>query len=263
MDSETVWRALASPHRRKMLDSMREGPKTTGELWKELPGLSRFAVMQHLGVLAEAGLVLPRKEGRQRFNYLNPVPLREVYERWTTTFSSRAAEAALHLKRYAERIEEVKQMESTEFRLVKIELEMRVNAPREKVYRALTEEYPNWWPHRFKEDSTIYFENRVGGTLGEKFSNGGGAIYGTIVYMDAPRVLITSGMGALSRGMVGFNEEKLEEDGEWTVYKRALSMWGSIPPEMERMFTEGSRQIMETALRNYVEKGIKYGEVVQ
>src|SRR5690349_25008091 len=102
MDSETVWRALASPHRRKVLDLLRAGPRTTGDLARQLPDLSRFAVMQHLGVLQGAGLVLFRREGRQRFNYANAIPLRQMYERWVEPLSSSAAETALHMKRYAE-----------------------------------------------------------------------------------------------------------------------------------------------------------------
>src|SRR6202046_2983544 len=77
-----LWRALASPWRRRLLDLLRNGPATTGALARQVPELSRFAVMQHLGVLADAGVVLIERRGRDRFNYLNPVPLREWYERW-------------------------------------------------------------------------------------------------------------------------------------------------------------------------------------
>ena len=77
-----LWRALASPWRRRVLDLLREGPATTSALAAQLPELSRFAVMQHLGVLADAGVVIAERRGRDRYNYLNPVPLREWYERW-------------------------------------------------------------------------------------------------------------------------------------------------------------------------------------
>src|ERR1700692_947330 len=77
-----IWRALANPWRRRLLDRLQAAPATTGELAAGLPELSRCAVMQHLAVLAEAGLVLPERRGRDRVNHLNPVPLREWYERW-------------------------------------------------------------------------------------------------------------------------------------------------------------------------------------
>jgi len=238
---------------------MREGPRTTGELSKELPELSRFGVMQHLSVLESAGLVLSRREGRRRLNFVNPVPLREMYERWVSRHSSRAAETAQHLKRYAEqKHEEVQRMDTASFRLVKIELEMRINAPRERVFAALTTEYGNWWPHRFKPDSTCYCDARPGGEIGERFADGGGAIYGYIVYLDPGVKLVTSGMGALARGHVGYGVETLEDDGEGTLYKRSMTLWGDVPPEIEVMFREGSRQLMEDALRGYLESGKVY-----
>lgn len=259
MDSETVWRALASPHRRKLLDMMREGPRTTGQLARELPDLSRFAVMQHLGVLEQAGLVLYRKEGRKRFNYVNPIPLRQMYERWVNRYSSSAAETALHLKRYAETTKkEATKVDQNEFRLVKIEMEMRINAPRERVFAALTTEYDNWWPHRYKADSTCFVEPRVGGAVGEAFKNGGGAHHGRIVYYDPPHKIAWSGMGSMSRGSVGYTTDTLEEDGQGTIYQRVMTLWGAVPPEVEQMFREGSRQLMEQALVGYIERGERY-----
>ena len=77
-----LWRALASPVRRRLLDRLRAGPATTSALAGVLPSLSRFAVMQHLGVLTDAGVVVVERRGRDRVNHLNAVPLREWYERW-------------------------------------------------------------------------------------------------------------------------------------------------------------------------------------
>jgi DNA-binding transcriptional ArsR family regulator len=98
-----VWRALASPWRRRLLDQLRTGSATTGELAAQLPELSRFAVMQHLGVLVDAGLVLPERRGRDRVNHLNPVPLREWYERWVQPLADTGAAELLALKRAAEK----------------------------------------------------------------------------------------------------------------------------------------------------------------
>lgn len=82
-----VWKALAHPLRRRILDAMRTGPKTTGYLAMMFPKLSRFAVMQHLKVLVRAKLVIPKKSGRLRLNYINVVPIREIYERWVSQYS--------------------------------------------------------------------------------------------------------------------------------------------------------------------------------
>jgi DNA-binding transcriptional ArsR family regulator len=101
-DLSPVFRALASETRRAMLDALREGPLATGELVMRFPGLTRFAVMQHLKVLVRAGLVVSRKDGRVRMNFLNVVPIREVYERWVRGYEGLWAGALTNLKRRAE-----------------------------------------------------------------------------------------------------------------------------------------------------------------
>lgn len=98
-----VWRALAHPVRRRVLDMLSTRARTTGEVCEAFPRLSRFAVMKHLRVLEAARLVLPRKDGRQVWNHLNAVPLREVYERWVGGEESKLAAAVLRLRDAAER----------------------------------------------------------------------------------------------------------------------------------------------------------------
>jgi DNA-binding transcriptional ArsR family regulator len=97
-DLEKVWRALASPTRRRMLDLLRDGPMSTGDVAEKFSDLSRFAVMQHIGVLEEAGLVVARREGRTRFNYLNPVPIQRIYHRWVSKYQEPWAESLVSLK---------------------------------------------------------------------------------------------------------------------------------------------------------------------
>jgi len=99
---DLVWRALASPHRRRILDTLRHGSRTTGDLVDVFPDLSRYAVMQHLGVLVEAGLVLVHREGRIRWNSLNVVPLQRIHERWITPYQSLWATTMLDIKRRVE-----------------------------------------------------------------------------------------------------------------------------------------------------------------
>src|SRR5262245_20656180 len=94
-----VWRALANPVRRQLLDELGRGPRTTGDLAAALPELSRFAVMQHLEVLVDADLVLARRRGRERFNYLNAVPLQRWYERWVVPLAQRTASELLAVER--------------------------------------------------------------------------------------------------------------------------------------------------------------------
>ncbi|MEM7247135.1 MAG: metalloregulator ArsR/SmtB family transcription factor [Acidobacteriota bacterium] len=97
-DLAEVWKGLSNPIRRSMLDALRDGPLTTSELAELFPELSRFAVMQHLKVLEEGQLIIHRKSGRQRFNYLNPIPIQHVYHRWVRQYEANWAEALVSLK---------------------------------------------------------------------------------------------------------------------------------------------------------------------
>jgi DNA-binding transcriptional ArsR family regulator len=99
---DRVWKALSDPTRRRILDLLAQGQRTTGELAAAFPRLSRFAVMKHLAVLRRAGLLIVRREGRQRFNALDPVPLREVFRRWVGKYETIWADALLDIRDDAE-----------------------------------------------------------------------------------------------------------------------------------------------------------------
>ncbi len=98
---DLVWRALGDPSRRFILDRLRERPRTTGELGGYFES-TRFAVMKHLKVLEEAGLVVVERRGRERFNHINPVPIQEIYRRWIRPFEALPADRLLTIKRLAE-----------------------------------------------------------------------------------------------------------------------------------------------------------------
>jgi DNA-binding transcriptional ArsR family regulator len=98
-DADLVFKALADPTRRLLLDRLFEHDgMTLSELESEVPDLTRFGVMKHLGVLEDAGLVVTRKQGRHKHHFLNPVPLRLIYERWIDKYRDRRAAALLDLK---------------------------------------------------------------------------------------------------------------------------------------------------------------------
>lgn len=77
-----MFRALAAPVRRQLLDALRDHPQTTGELCARFAGLDRCTVMQHLKVLEAAELVIAHKVGRVRWNHLNALPIKEIHDRW-------------------------------------------------------------------------------------------------------------------------------------------------------------------------------------
>ena len=98
MDDDAVFRALADRSRRLLLDLLfeRDG-RSLGELDAELE-MTRFGVMKHLRVLEEAGLVVTRRRGREKLHFLNPVPIRQIHDRWIDKYTERQVTALADLK---------------------------------------------------------------------------------------------------------------------------------------------------------------------
>lgn len=99
--SDSVWTALSDGSRRKMLDLLREKSMTTSELCEYFP-FSRFAVMKHLKTLQKGGLIVVERNGRERINHLNPIPLQTMYRRWIRPFEKIHADRLVRLKAIAE-----------------------------------------------------------------------------------------------------------------------------------------------------------------
>ena len=102
MDDAQVFKALADPTRRHLLDRLfeRDG-RTLIELESGLE-MTRFGVMKHLKVLEEAGLVVTRRRGREKLHYLNPVPIRLIHDRWIDKYTERRVSALVDLKQELE-----------------------------------------------------------------------------------------------------------------------------------------------------------------
>jgi DNA-binding transcriptional ArsR family regulator len=98
MDDDRVFKALADPTRRLLLDRLyeRDG-RTLTELESQLE-MTRFGVMKHLRLLEDAGLVVSRKSGRTRLHFLNPVPIRQIHDRWIDKYTEHRASALAELK---------------------------------------------------------------------------------------------------------------------------------------------------------------------
>lgn len=95
---DLVFKALAAPVRRAMLDALKDNPLTTGELCAQFPALDRCTVMQHLKVLEAADLVIVHKVGRVRWNYLNALPIKEIHDRWIGPHAAQVVNALERLK---------------------------------------------------------------------------------------------------------------------------------------------------------------------
>ena len=98
VDDDRVFKALADPTRRHLLDRLFEQDgRTLGQLEEGLE-MTRFGVMKHLRVLEDAGLVVTRRAGREKHHFLNPVPIRELHDRWIDKYTERRVSALLDLK---------------------------------------------------------------------------------------------------------------------------------------------------------------------
>ena len=95
---DRVFRALASHHRRAILDVLRDQPLTTGTLCGQFPELDRCTVMQHLKVLESADLIIVERKGRERWNHLNPLPIHAIHERWIGPHAQSAVALLAKLK---------------------------------------------------------------------------------------------------------------------------------------------------------------------
>jgi uncharacterized protein YndB with AHSA1/START domain/DNA-binding transcriptional ArsR family regulator len=129
-DMAPVFRALADPGRRVLLDRLfeRDG-QTLGELCAALPEMTRFGVMKHLGVLEAAELVTTKRVGREKRHFLNPVPIRRAHDRWIGKFAEPVVGAMSFMKRHLEApMEPVDHVYS-----------VYIKASPERVWRAITD----------------------------------------------------------------------------------------------------------------------------
>lgn len=102
-DTDALFKALADPSRRKLLDLLHaHDGRTLGELCQHLD-MTRQGVTQHLALLEAANLVATLRQGREKLHFLNPVPLQEIYERWIAKFEKPRLKALANLKRRLEK----------------------------------------------------------------------------------------------------------------------------------------------------------------
>src|SRR6185312_12893930 len=161
-----LWRALASPWRRRLLDLLRDASATTGALASQLPELSRFAVIE--------------RRGRDRVNHLNPVPLREWYERWVQPMADTGAASLLALKRAAETGESIMSEPVDQIRTVRLAFELSIEASAQRTLEVMTQQSLDWNPVTYGEDRVrrVVLGPRVGGQHYEDWGDGRGHLYG-------------------------------------------------------------------------------------
>jgi uncharacterized protein YndB with AHSA1/START domain/DNA-binding transcriptional ArsR family regulator len=180
---EPVFRALADPSRRTLLDRLfeRDG-QTLGELVTALPQMTRIAVMKHLRILESAGLVVSHRSGRHRLHYLNPVPIRRIHERWLDKFGARSADLLISLQSYVE--DPTVATEPTQ--RPSLVSQIYIRATPEQVWRAITE---SEFTLRYYYASSVESTWQPGAPY-RYLIDGNEAIVGTVIEADPPHRLV-------------------------------------------------------------------------
>jgi uncharacterized protein YndB with AHSA1/START domain/DNA-binding transcriptional ArsR family regulator len=177
---EPAFRALADPHRRTLLDRLRERDgQTLGELVDALPTMTRFGVMKHLRVLEEAHLVTTRRAGRRKLHFLNPVPIRLIADRWISRYAAPLVEAMADVKHSVERQPMAESPKHV--------YEVYIAATPEQVWRALTE---SEFTTRYYYQNTIESDWKPGSPMVYRNPDGTEAITCEVIEADAPRRLV-------------------------------------------------------------------------
>jgi len=257
LEAETapLWRALADPTRRRILDLLRERPRTTGEIARHFT-ISRIAVMRHLEVLTSAGLVTSRKRGRERWHYLNAVPLQRVHERWSDPLASHFARGLLRLK---DRVEAGGSGLDSNRLAVDVALEVAIAGTPASVFAALTDDPGGWWGHPFVGDQAIglSLEPRLGGLFVERWDDGGYVI-ATVTRWAQDRQLELTGPFHLGVA-VGVASFELAAGDEDTLVQFSFRAVGAVDPEVAEQMAKGWTELIGARLKALVESGARLG----
>ncbi len=253
-----VWKALSDPTRRRLLDLLREQPQTTGTLAAAFPALSRFAVMKHLGILDAAGLVVPRKRGREVWHYLNAVPLQRIYERWVSAYQSQWAASLLDIQQAAEQ-DRTAGKESRQMETVQIEQEVVIAAEPGRVFAALLDP-DGWWRLRYAAiPQGVVLEPRIGGRFYQGDADDGpGVLWATVTHIDLGKKLTVNGTMGMPHAVAGIVNFDLEPQGDGTLLKLQHYAIGPISEETRASYHAGWQMLLGDALKAFVERGVRF-----
>lgn len=254
---EVVWSALSDPTRRKILDLLKSGPRTTGAICGRFP-VSRTAVMKHLDVLEEARLILIRRRGRQRWNYINAAPLRRIYERWMTPFQQLWAASLSKLGTIAEENYAVSKQASLPLAQASIAHELEIGAPPERVFEALTKNIASWWSHVTYDCAgkpDLRLEAAAGGRLYET-SGPNQRLYALVTRYEPCAKLWLEGAMGMEGCVLGTITFELEPKGEHSTSLAMLhSVVGQLADETVAMYRGGWSTLLDDGLKEFVESG--------
>jgi uncharacterized protein YndB with AHSA1/START domain len=218
--------------------------------------------MKHLAVLEEAGLLLVRRRGRERWNHLNAVPIRALAERWIGRYEAAWAGSLLRLRDVAESpsVREEPAMPSIvdagpiAVRSLLIEQEVQIDAAPDRVFTGLTSDVGKWWDHSFA-NGEVRLDPRVGGRFEEMWNETDGALYATIVRIRRPELLLMTGPFGMSGAVQGAIEFTLEPRDGGTVVRLSHRAIGELDDDTEAAYTTGWGRLLANRLKPFVETG--------
>lgn len=179
---EKVFKALADSSRRALLDALYvQNGQTLSELQTRLP-MTRFGVMKHLQILEDAGLLTTRKAGREKYHYLNPVPIQVVYERWVNKYAQPWARALIGLKTT---LEDTQTMTETQTHV----MEIFIRTTPQRLWQALTD---GEMTRQYYFASTVQSDWSNGAAYVYTNPAGGTLVDGEVLEADPPRRLVTT-----------------------------------------------------------------------
>ena len=251
---DAVFRALADPGRRRLLDALfRRDGQTLVALEATLPAMTRFGVMKHLRVLEEAGLLTTRRIGREKRHYLNPVPIRRIHDRWTSKYAEPFTSALADLKR---RLEGDEQMSKSGPRHV---YEVFIRTTPERLWQAITDPELT---RRYFFEQTVASTWAQGAPYEHRAPDGTVRLEGVVVEIDPPRRLVQTFTCPDHAGdrpsRVTWLIEKLGEsckltlthddfDGETDTYRSAGKGWSAILSGLKTLLETGTPLVMGAA----------------
>ena len=251
-----VWSALGDPTRRRLLDLLRNGPRTTGALCLRFP-LSRTAVMKHLNVLEEARLITVRRKGRERWNYINAAPLRSIYERWLTPFQQLWATS---LSKFGTIVEGDLVSTAPARTLIatdEIAQTIRLSAPPERVFEALTKNVARWWSH-VTYDHNGRPDLRIEPAAGGRFIEVQGTserLYGIVTRIEPPSLLHLEGGMGMDGCIFGTIQFEITAGDQGSELRLSHTVMGVYDKAAVEMYRGGWRSLLEDGLKSYVENG--------
>jgi DNA-binding transcriptional ArsR family regulator/uncharacterized protein YndB with AHSA1/START domain len=238
------------------LDLLRERPQITGEIAAQF-AISRIAVMRHLEVLADAGLAVSRKRGRERWHYLNTVPLQKLHRRWADPAAAGFASALLRLQDGVEaggrHMEPIRPT-------IDMALDIEIAATPAAVFTAMTKDVGGWWGHPFVTDRAISLalDPRLGGLFTERWGNGGGQVIASVTGWASDEHLALTGSFHMGAG-VGVAVFDLTESGSGTTVRFTFRAIGVVDGEMAEAMARGWAELASTRLKALVETGTRLG----